>query len=105
MIEAVQAAFEGRPHPSIIPCPAASQHGFSPHASNRANPLHVLSGREREVLRLVVSGRASKEIAGRLRIATSTVDTYRGRIMNKFGLDSLAALIKFALEHGVAPCQ
>ena len=67
------------------------------------DPLDLLSAREREVLQLVVEGLASREIADRIHIAASTVDTYRSRIMRKLGLQSLAALVIFAIEHGVTP--
>jgi len=65
------------------------------------DPLELLSAREREVLQLVVEGLASREIANRINIAPSTVDTYRSRIMRKLGLQSLAALVVFAIDHGV----
>lgn len=67
------------------------------------DPLELLSAREREVLQLVVEGLPSKNIAERIHIAPSTVDTYRSRIMRKLGLPSLAALIIFATDHGVTP--
>lgn len=67
------------------------------------DPLELLSAREREVLQLVVEGLPSKDIAERMHIAPSTVDTYRSRIMRKLGLPSLAALIIFAIDHGVTP--
>ena len=67
------------------------------------DPLNLLSAREREVLQLVVEGLASRQIAERIHIAPSTVDTYRSRIMRKLGLQSLAALVVFAIDHGVTP--
>lgn len=67
------------------------------------DPLDLLSAREREVLQLVVEGLASREIADRIHIAASTVDTYRSRIMRKLGLQSLVALVVFAIDHGVTP--
>jgi DNA-binding NarL/FixJ family response regulator len=32
-----------------------------------------------------------------------TVDTYRSRFMQKLGLDSFAALVKFAVARGLTP--
>lgn len=66
-----------------------------------ASPLASLSRREQEVLGLVVEGRSSKEIAARMHLAASTVDTYRSRIMTKLGVKSLADLVKFAMLHGL----
>ena len=68
---------------------------------SEADPLGRLSRRERQVLKLVVVGRTSKEIAARLHIAPASVDTYRSRIMLKLGVDDLPALVRFAIRHGV----
>jgi PAS domain S-box-containing protein len=67
----------------------------------RNDPLERLSRREREVLDLVVAGGTSKEIGARLGIAPASVDTYRSRIMSKLGTRDLAALVRFAIRHGV----
>lgn len=59
----------------------------------------ALSPRETDVLRLVAEGLASKEIADRLGLTTRTVEWYRGQIMGKLGIGSVAGLVKFALRH------
>jgi DNA-binding NarL/FixJ family response regulator len=64
-------------------------------------PLDRLSDREREVLQLTVEGQTSLEIAAQLSLSPKTVETYRSRIMTKLDLDSLPALVKFAIQHGV----
>jgi DNA-binding NarL/FixJ family response regulator len=64
-------------------------------------PLDSLSDREREVLQLTVEGQTSLEIAAQLSLSPKTVETYRSRIMTKLDLDSLPALVKFAIQHGV----
>jgi DNA-binding CsgD family transcriptional regulator len=60
-----------------------------------------LSEREREVLQLTAEGRTSLEIAALLMLSPKTVETYRSRIMTKLNLDSLPALVKFAIQHGI----
>jgi len=65
------------------------------------SPLEVLSPREREILQLVAEGKTSQEIAERLSISPKTVDTYRSRLMHKIGVDDMAGLVKFAIQHGV----
>jgi len=63
-------------------------------------PAHgKLSARELEVLRLMGAGVSLKEIAARLEVNAKTISTYRARIMSKLGLDSNAALVRYALEH------
>ena len=65
------------------------------------SPLEALSPREREILQLVAEGKTSQEIAKRLSISPKTVDTYRSRLMHKIGVDDVAGLVKFAIQHGV----
>lgn len=60
-----------------------------------------LSPREYQVLKLVVEGKTSKEIAAIIGIKPSSIDTYRSRIMNKLEIDDLATLVRFAIRHGV----
>jgi DNA-binding NarL/FixJ family response regulator len=61
-----------------------------------------LSPREREVLQLVAEGHNTKEIASMLALSVKTVETHRRQIMDKTGLFSLAALIKYAIREGLA---
>lgn len=65
------------------------------------SPLEQLSSREREILQLVAEGKTSQEIAGRLSISPKTVDTYRSRLMHKIGVEDMAGLVRFAIQHGV----
>ncbi len=61
-----------------------------------------LSRRELDVLRLVVEGKTSREIAEELFLSPKSVESYRSRIMKKLDVRNAAALIKFALSHGLA---
>jgi len=63
--------------------------------------LHVLSEREREVFQFVAHGYTNQEIADRLKLSVKTVETYRGRLMEKLNLRSRADIVRFALEAGV----
>lgn len=66
-----------------------------------ASPLDGLSAREREILQLVAEGKTSQEIAEKLSISSKTVDSYRSRLMRKIGVEDIAGLVKFAIQHGV----
>lgn len=57
----------------------------------------VLSEREKEVLRLLVAGKANKEIADVLYISTHTVITHRKNISQKTGIKSLSGLTIYAV--------
>lgn len=57
-----------------------------------------LTGREREVLSLVVAGRANKEIARALNISPRTVEIHRAHVMEKMEADSLAELVRLTMR-------
>jgi two-component system, NarL family, response regulator NreC len=59
-----------------------------------------LSEREREVVQRVVQGYSNKDIASQLNLSVKTVETYRARALEKLGLTSRAALVRYALERG-----
>ena len=61
----------------------------------------VLTMRERQVMQLLADGRSNKEIASVLMISAKTVETYRGRIMNKLGLRSMNQLVRYAIRHRI----
>lgn len=68
---------------------------------NEYTPAQVLTPREREVLRMLAEGAGSKEIAFELGLSPKTVDAHRHNIMTKLGVDSVAALVKYALREGL----
>ncbi|MGQ0683338.1 response regulator [Bradyrhizobium sp.] len=59
-----------------------------------------LSPREREVLKLTALGHATKEIAQSMAIGAKSVETYRGRALEKLGLKTRAEIVRFALSEG-----
>jgi DNA-binding NarL/FixJ family response regulator len=68
---------------------------------NETTPLNRLSAREREVLKLVVDGRTSKEIAAALGVKPASVHTYRSRILAKLEISDIASLVRLAIRHGL----
>lgn len=73
-----------------------------PHTA-APNPaiLNILSKREIEVLRLIVVGKTSPEIAKELFISLNTVDTHRKNILSKCGVKNAAELSAFAHKNGL----
>lgn len=69
--------------------------------SSTSDDISLLSERELEVLKLIALGHANKEIAEMLYLSVKTVETYKTRIMEKLNLTSRAALVRFALKHGL----
>ncbi len=60
-----------------------------------------LSEREKEVLKLIIEGKTSKEIADILFISKSTVDTHRRNIQEKTGTKTAAELAAYTIEYGL----
>lgn len=71
--------------------------GSRPHA-----PHHSLTQREGQIVALIGHGLQVKQVAAELGISVSSVNTYRGRIFRKMGLNTNAALIRYAIQHGLA---
>lgn len=97
LVEAIQAALRGDRFVS----PTAASNG-SPVARRGAElDRRALTEREVGVLRLLAQGQRTREIAETLGISVKTVETYRGRIMLKLGIDNLPGLVKFAIRAGI----
>jgi len=60
-----------------------------------------LTPREKEVLILIADGTTNQEIARKLVLSPSTVQTHRSNIMEKLNLHNRAELIKYAIRHGL----
>jgi DNA-binding NarL/FixJ family response regulator len=61
-----------------------------------------LSERELEILGLLASGHRTKEIAAKLYISPSTVSTHIANTKEKLQCESIAELIRYALQKGLA---
>jgi DNA-binding NarL/FixJ family response regulator len=59
-----------------------------------------LSERETDVIRLIAQGYSNKEIATQLNLSVKTIETYKARAMEKTGLDSRVAIVRYALQRG-----
>ena len=57
-----------------------------------------LSGRERQVMTLVVSGLSNRQVGNELGITEGTVKTHRGRVMEKMKAESIPDLVKIAAQ-------
>lgn len=62
----------------------------------------TLTAREQTVLRMVVEGASSRDIADRLKLGSRTVEGHRTALMRKLGLKTRDELTRYALQRGVA---
>jgi DNA-binding NarL/FixJ family response regulator len=60
--------------------------------------IPVITRREKEVLELIAEGMTNNEIAKKLFIGVSTVDTHRKNLLSKFDARNIAALIKIVMQ-------
>jgi DNA-binding NarL/FixJ family response regulator len=65
------------------------------------NPEPQLTGREREILQLLVEGRSNQEAAKSLDLSLKTVETHRKKIMKKLNCHHFAELVKYAIRNGI----
>jgi DNA-binding NarL/FixJ family response regulator len=92
LLAAVRAAADG--HVPLDPRVAAAL------LPTREPPLaDQLSEREKQVLRLVATGLANKQIARRLGIAESTVKVHTGNIFRRIGVTDRTSAALWAKEH------
>jgi len=60
--------------------------------------MPVITRREKEVLELIADGMTNNEIAGKLFISSTTVDTHRKNLLTKFEAKNTASLIRIAAQ-------
>lgn len=102
LMEAIDAVMSGRRHFEGRVTELAVQGLTTP---SDAAALGALSGRERQVIMLVVNGRTSAEIAEELHLSPKTVDSYRSRLMAKVGVKDVQGLVRFAVRAGLIAAE
>lgn len=65
---------------------------------NKDAQIPIITRREKEVLYLIAEGLTNKEIAEKLFISTTTVDTHRNSLLSKFDVKNTANLIRMAAQ-------
>jgi len=104
LVLAIQAAYRGD---SFLSPSAATavvrQWQQKAAAKGDLDPYQQLTGREREVLRLLVEGRTVREIAELLVISPKAVEWRKTRLMNKLNVRNRTDLIKFAIRKRIIP--
>ena len=68
---------------------------------SQQDPYNRLTGREREILKLLAEGYSTHEIAGMLVITPKTVEGHKTNLMSKLGIHNRIDLVKYALRKGI----
>jgi len=66
-----------------------------------ADPVALLTPRQREILTLVAGGHNTKEIAFRLGLSTKTVEAHRTQLMERLDIHDIAGLVRFTIRAGL----
>ena len=79
--------------PSVTNALAATALGKYP---DMPNPFKKLSSRELEITKHLIRGESVSQISGKLGIHTSTVGTYKARILDKLGCQNVMQIFELA---------
>lgn len=96
IIQAIQTVLLGK---KFITPSVAEKLADAVRDNTDQEPHELLSDREFDVFKLLAAGKSVSEIAAQLSLSTTTVSTYRTRIMSKMNIRSNADLTRYALEH------
>ncbi|MCP4423739.1 MAG: response regulator transcription factor [Chloroflexi bacterium] len=101
LIEALKAVRDGNIYLSPLMTRKLVNSYLSTADNQEANCLSALTARETEVMQLLAQGLKNREIAERLVISPSTVQTHRTHIMEKLELNNRTELVRYAMRHNL----
>ncbi|HEV8394413.1 MAG TPA: response regulator transcription factor, partial [Vicinamibacterales bacterium] len=100
LIQAVRSVAAGEMY--LSPELAAAQAPVSGPATTRPDTSAArLTERERQVLTLVARGRSNREIAELLGLSANTIAVHRANLMKTLAVRKTAALVLYAVRHGL----
>lgn len=94
--EAITSVMHGKLYMSLN-----MEHLLLPSSVLIKDNMPELTKREREVLQLIAEGLTNNQIAEKLFVSPSTVDTHRKNMITKLEVNNTAALIRFAAKYGL----
>src|SRR5437870_3524474 len=105
LLAAIRSVAQGRTFVTMNLSDGETHQVFGDRATRTASaprpPVQLLSPREQEVLKLLAQGYTNQEVGTQLCLSVKTIETYRGRLVEKLGLRSRADLTRYALEMGL----
>ncbi|MCX6339663.1 MAG: response regulator transcription factor [Candidatus Aureabacteria bacterium] len=103
LIIAIEKIMTGRRYLSPALSDIVADELATPRSGKIKSEINSLSGRERQIVSLIVRGARRAEIAKRLHISALTVKTHRKNIMTKLKLHKHSDLVEFAFRHHLGP--
>ena len=95
LLVAIQEVAQG--HPYFDP-KLGDNRQFSNHADDVFLKKYKLSPREVEIIHYIKEGLSSPQIAEKVNLSPYTIDTHRKNIHAKLGINTVAELVRFAIE-------
>jgi DNA-binding NarL/FixJ family response regulator len=83
-----------KPHLSRLPSSISN-------AVSIRRPLHKLTPRQIEVLRMVADGHRTRDIADKLKLSVKTVESHRGEVMKRLEMHDVVSLVRYAFRVGL----
>ena len=103
LVKAIRMALEDKVHlsPEAAELLVSDVSGaVDPNRPGRL-PSVNLSKREIEIVQLMCEGHSSKQIGRTLHISPKTVENHRYNIYRKCGIESVASLVRYAIQNGL----
>jgi len=99
LVKAIEAVLAGHKYLSS----ALTEEVMARMAASGGPAVGELTSRQTEVLRLIVDGHTTKEIAANLNLSPRTVETIKYEMMRGLNLHSTTQLVRYAIEHRLIP--
>jgi len=99
LVAAIRAVHKGESF--LYPSAAAALINDYLQQDKEEDPYDRLTGRQREIFKLIAEGHTSREIADMLFLSLKTVLGYRTKIMEKLDIHNRTELIKYAMRKGL----
>ncbi len=94
LLEAIETVMKGRLFLSMDAAQSLRSAADKPD-------MPVITRREKEVLELIATGCTNAEIAERLFVSVSTIDTHRKNLLEKFNVRNTASLVRLATQQQI----
>lgn len=92
LLEAIHEVNKGKTYLSF-------EAGQAMRKNNESVQIPAITRREKEILALIAEGFTNPEIASKLFVSSTTVDSHRKNLLAKLNVKNTASLIKFAMDH------